>query len=501
MIVDDEPKVRRGLAGLINAKPDKYCLLASCACAAQAGEFLSANVVDVVITDIKMPGMSGLELISHVRNRNPHVRFVILSGYGEFEYAREAIRFQVANFLLKPVNEAELYDALDCVADDLAAGQTGESYGDSYFYILVKTSSPQEQSECLSKIGLEADMGAYCVLVYAIEYMQVDAAADPVKFRTEVQAIFTRCLGRKVKVYHFFARQLVVVVPGKQPEVDRLLAAVHALMESFTCYTHVGISEAADSMELLRERYFQAVTASHYHLYDEYKRIFYYDTESMQRQIRRPAKTEDMLISSIQHGKKKELAEKVRELTDYYRNSGINIFRLKQQLLKFVENLSLLAERYGLDDSELKQLRQFVTDIEEIKSYKQMEEVFCNGLTALSNRIQHTVTEKSRSKIQDILEYLESNYHKNLSLNDVAEQAGISPTYLSNYFKIETGVNYIDYLTEIRIKAAKKLLSESRQKIYCIAQSLGYEDPKYFATLFKKQVGVTPGEFRRLFKK
>lgn len=500
LIVDDEPKARRGLASLLEAKPDSYRIVASCSSGAQAGALLSTTVVDVVITDIRMPGMDGLELISRIRNRHPHIRFIILSGYGEFEYAQAAIRYQVARFLLKPVNESELYDALDQIAVDLKSGQWNESYGDSYFYILVKTASPSEQDECLAWIGLDEDIGNFYVLVYSIEYIKTGITEDHAKFHAELKSIFNRTLSEQAKIYHFFAKQLVVVLPSEEiPGEENLLAAAHELMEHFNCRTHIGVSAVACSLSQLRDRYFQAVTASQQHLYDNSAQVFYYNTEDMEPVVKAPSKLLDVLVNCIQHGRSEEISSNISELVDYYIKSRISIFRLKNQLLEFANRLSQLAQRYGLHEDEIKSLRQFITDVEEMKSYTQLEEILLHELRMLSEKIQDVAMEKSRAKIHSILEYLENNYHKNLSLNDVAEQVGISPAYLSNFFKLETGVNYIDYLTDLRIKAAKKMLSETGEKVYNIAKHLGYEDPKYFATLFKKQVGVTPGEYRRLF--
>ena len=115
LVVDDEPKVRRGVSRLIEAFPEKYELLGACASAKDVIEFLGQRVPDVILTDIRMPNQDGLELINHLKHRYHNLDFIILSGYGDFEYAKKALQYQVYDFLLKPLKPQELYGALDGV--------------------------------------------------------------------------------------------------------------------------------------------------------------------------------------------------------------------------------------------------------------------------------------------------------------------------------------------------------------------------------------------------
>lgn len=503
LIVDDEPKVRRGLSRMVEKNPDKYRLVGSCSTAGEAIDRLAETITDVIITDIRMPGMSGLELIEYLRNHHPHVQFIILSGYGEFEYAREAIRFQVVTYLLKPLNEADLYASLDAAEQNLIREQARQrNYENSYFYILIQSDSPREQADCLKRMGLHLEEHPYYVAVIDIAYIRADVIDDWDALRGVVQEILAAEIGQDVHVYRFFRKQLAAVVhSGSLPDPDRLNRTATALLERLNCQCHIGVSCLEEGEDRLKTLYFQAVTASKYYFYEEYSPAFYYDEKKMNAPLPEPKKLFDRFSAAVKNGDKAVLSRQAAEIVTYYRERRANIFLLQKQQRQLLARLGSLADFHGLDGGELKNVQDLVSEIEGIQHLSQLETALLEAAVRLSDRIQQVIMAKAKAKLGAILDYMQQNYDKNLSLTEVADHVGISPAYLSNYFKNETGTNFVDYLTGLRIQAAKKLLAETNEKVFRVAEKLGYTDAKYFTTLFKNQVGATPLEYRQLFRK
>ncbi len=170
LVVDDEPKVRRGVSRLIEAYPEKYELLGACSNAKAVIEFFGQRVPDVILTDIRMPDQDGLELINHLKHRYHNLDFIILSGYGDFEYAKKALQYQVYDFLLKPLKPQELYDALDGVWEKRKSNhiEKSESLEDNHFFNLIRGTDEKEEKKQLENLGLLKEEGIFRVVILDI---------------------------------------------------------------------------------------------------------------------------------------------------------------------------------------------------------------------------------------------------------------------------------------------------------------------------------------------
>jgi len=167
---------------------------------------------------------------------------------------------------------------------------------------------------------------------------------------------------------------------------------------------------------------------------------------------------------------------------------------------------SILSHHYfinnnGIDISVIDPFLKFADDIFKIKSLEELKTELLNITLKLSEITKPIREIKSKQKFNNVLDYINNNYINQISLNDVSEVIGVTPEYFCGMFKKLIGINFLDYLTDIRISKAKQLLVENEEKVYKIAEQVGYVDSKYFTTLFKNHVGVTPIEYRKYMKK
>ena len=198
-----------------------------------------------------------------------------------------------------------------------------------------------------------------------------------------------------------------------------------------------------------------------------------------------------------------ELAEKLlTEFLNYYRKSRCTILHLKRQLTLLQTYVASLTEELGIDQKCSRAMMDLVRNIEEIRSFDEVEEVFRHNFTEMAKEAG-TLAERRMNSfyMEQILAYVQENLGRDLSLSEVAEYVNLSVGYLSNYFKVKMGTNFTDYLTQLRIEKAKELLMYTNEKIYRVAELVGYQNSQYFVTMFKRRTGVTPAEYRKCLTK
>ena len=171
---------------------------------------------------------------------------------------------------------------------------------------------------------------------------------------------------------------------------------------------------------------------------------------------------------------------------------------MKRQFLLLQRAIDALTEELGMDQKRNRSLGNFIRNIEEIRDFSQIREAWITNLIEITKEAGAIAERKMNSYyINQILDYVQKNYRRDLSLEEVAEYVNLSSGYLSNYFKEKVGMNFVDYLTKLRIEKAKELLMHTNEKIYKIAEDVGYQNSQYFVTIFRKKTGVTPAEYRK----
>lgn len=495
LVVDDEPKVRRGVSGLIKACPDKYELLGSCADAKGVIQFLGTEIPDVIVTDICMPNQDGLELIHYLKHRYHNLDFIILSGYGEFEYAKKALQYQVFDFLLKPLRPEKLYEALDGVAEKRKSGSVtkAESLEDNCFFNLIRSQDKEIEEKNLKELGLYGQQGEHCVGILDLGGLSEESRKD-IKLR---EVWKEAAIQTPAYIFTCFRYQIVFIWEGV-PALETLEQALAALEQLIGARVYLGLSQKMAGDQCLKLMYFQALDAVKQHIYGSDDRLYRYEQLIGNEKMTFPDELCEHLLSAIRMGSMDRTQHLVKKLLGYYGKNKCPMLILKQHLQLLQSRIAMLADELGMDQEQVKQLENYVKNIEEVSCFSEIEGLWREKLCQMAQETAAAAERKMNSFYLDqILVYIQKNYDQNISLESVAESVNLSVGYLGNYFKQKMGMNFTDYLTQIRIEKAKELLLHSNEKIYQIAEKVGYQNSQYFVTAFKKKVGFTPMEYRK----
>jgi two-component system response regulator YesN len=524
MIVDDEPYIRQGLKILINWEQHGFVICEEAANGTEAVKKLEQAEVDLIITDIKMPGMDGIELIEYTQEHiSKNIKFIILSGFYEFEYAKKAIKYDVADYVLKPVQKDELLKVL-------------EEYKEKY-YRQLENAKIQEFSEriifnnhmedLVSGTFTQESIGfikKYLVDISNVRYIRIeyDTTNDTYnQMPAEEKAKEQRKLYDSIKAhlgecrYHTYIPQkdnsdfFVGFIYAKklaedanQDEKEYIKSLHDALNGALSLDVIFYIGQRENNISTICESYKSAVIAKNFQLYSKVTDISFYD--EIKDKINTSGYTIDKdlideLIKAIEVNDTELINKYVTNLYQHFKElvAEPNIIKLSMDYLLF--NLISLAKNLYPDFDQEEVYRMISqggygqTSIRgSINHFKRFVLEFSDYLSSLrSHAMGGVLTEVERE--------ITENYMNNLSLKSLSEKYFINSAYLGQIFKKQFGITFKDYLNNYRIERACELLLRSDGKIYEIAEAVGFNNTDYFISRFVLQKGVTPLQYRKQF--
>jgi len=501
-IAEDEEIVRIGIEQSLNSYRGKHRF---CVCGtAEDGEMAYTGIMnlkpDIVITDIKMPFLSGLELARIVRDELPEIRFLIISGFDEFEFAKEAISLGVEEYLLKPVDAQLLFDTLEKIGENIEKTATARSDNMSGTaeeeFLQDLTSGALSVSEAYVKAreyGIDLGTKYYTVAELQFDYMNSARKAARER-KAYVHSILEK---QKELLFYMDGADRAVIISGVPsgedglPYIREFLAQINSeVHKDFNIQLTAGIGSSFPRVEGLRKSYQEAHEALNLLLGSGRGksmtvpeiRGMYAKGKGNPRQIR----------DRIEHA----VEEDVEELAHaWIRTTGDtdSYIYLYFRLSDFLEDLCELIRKYStsqLDQSELfpeKALADAARSRQSAENYA--SDLIYKTIRILNEHRDHPdEIIVAKRFIRDHLEETE------ISLNLVAEHVGISPNHFSMLFSTKAGQTFTEYLAQTRIQEAKKRILQG-MKTTEVAYSLGYNDVHYFCNQFKKLTGLTTREF------
>ncbi|NBH80658.1 DNA-binding response regulator [Clostridiaceae bacterium] len=479
--------------------------------------------VDIVITDIRMPRMDGVELIRALREQRPMCRFIILTGFGEFEYARVALQMGVYDYLLKPVDLNALCGVLTRLRQELDTQHSQQSRFDllqqriqeegmvrEQFLLrryLAGTASPEELKNGLSKKWLDA---VWCagVLVQIDDFDRLTADMNEENiftFTQELEGILVAQSDEDMRVIeNDHGRYFLLFINTQEHElrfrirsyIRRLRAAAMRMAYTTICSSTLqgGITQCRQAYEETQQCIDQTF------LLGEGQDI--QASEVLAQDFTSPLpKDVDMrnIIQALSGFRKEEVHQALKETEKAIRRDSHNSYLYTSMLVGFVfgEIIRLLGEMHCPIQSILP---------EPMADYRKL--MACQSLDCMMQELTRILdiicdfVKSNEGGNPDIVDrakvYIGENYlNSGLSLDIVAGAVNISPTYLSALFKQNTGQSFVSYLTEMRLEHAQNLLRRGDYRSYEVAYMCGYDNSTYFSTIFKRYVGVSPSEYRR----
>lgn len=498
----------------------------------EAYQVISEFSPDMVLADIKMPGMNGIELLAKVREVQGNVLFVFISGYDFFEYAQKAIDLGAFGYLLKPVRDSELGVLIEKAREKLAfearqrqlqvmmriKADEGREYMRRRFIRQLLTEgrvTDQDAAARLKDLDIVMTEEAFCVLVVSLDRYAEITSTMPEKekelLRFSIDNIATELL--KESGFKLFAFDMedgqgyLLPLPGRDSAFrDRLVQIGENLINqicNFLSYSvTIGIGAQVFSLGELGRSYEGAIKAVMQRLGSGCGKVYAFDEQTGTHENVRTLdfKTEQELLACLECGDLPAATALVEELyLPFRRMEKIDAgafrkqnFQLIMLLFKLLGNASIQAEELLGDEFTLYTQVNACTSLDEVEAW------FGSKLELSISHIQERHEKSSRKMIDLAKAYIYRNYNRDITLESVAEHVHLSPTYFSRLFKQEMGDNFSDFVINYRIVQARELLKEGVYKANEVSRIVGFRDEKYFYKVFKKLTGFTPGEYKEM---
>lgn len=528
ILVDDEEEVRKGIIRKIDWEALGFQVVGDAENGQDALEKIEQLEPDVVMTDIRMPYMDGLTLTSWIRQKYPSVKVLIFSGFDDFEYAQQAIKLNVTEYILKPVNVEELTRILNKVRENLDqeieqrrdVDLLRESYLSSlpilrelFLNDMVRGNMPAENiRQKLEEYKIDI-LGAekWLTAVINVENEATEETGLTLHQEKELIPISVKSLLEdNLKDYCRFTAfnsavgvTLIAAVDGERKQtslIDLLGDICKEIKRILQVTVTIGIGYFSRELEQLPAAYQSAVDALGYReIVGTGKTIYINDMEPVSRgKLQLETRDEADLIAVVKFGTREKIEAAARSFAARMEGARVHMRQLQVYQMSIMNCLIRLMQQ---QDLELRAM--FGTDEMYGKViYGNMKpEEFASVITEVGCRMNEAMNrERDKTAKKVILEakqYILDHYQDpELSVDVMCRQLHMSPAYFSTVFKRETGQTYIAYLTEVRLDKAVELLNTTDDKTYVIAQKVGYQEQNYFSYVFKKRFGISPTKFR-----
>ncbi|QEY34989.1 response regulator [Caproiciproducens galactitolivorans] len=525
LLADDEEEIREGIIKKIDWESLGYTVVGDAENGLDALEKAEHLRPDVVMTDIKMPFMDGLELGSRLRDSMPSTKLILFSGFDDFEYAQKAIKIKAAEYVLKPINANELTETLKKMKQQLDSEfaerrdveMLRKAYMDSlpvmreqFLVGLIEGRISEERMRAqapMFQINLDAE-GGWAVAVVRADRAPLEGAVlreeelIPISLRRTVDEI----LGNYCAFTDFLYSDCVAVIAELSPEtgVVPLIRGMNEVCKYAELVMGVkmvsGVGTPCSALADIRHSYREAQDAMDYcAVMGAGKAIYISDVEpETSVKLQFDEHDEREISSAIKMGSEEEIKEKIGTLFARFERRLLPLNQYQIYLMEMVTSLLKLMHAYELSTEEIfGENFNYVNTIAALRSPVEMKQWCTECCIRISMLVKHERINSTRVLAQNAKQYIAENFQNpDLSVDSLCSFLHVSPTYFSTVFKRETGMSFVAYLTEVRLQEAVNLLNTTDDKTYIIAGKVGYTEPNYFSYVFKKKFGVSPSKYR-----
>jgi len=521
VVADDEEELRKALIRKVNWEEAGFLVVGEADNGAEALELVEKLEPDLLLTDIRMPFMTGIELARAVREIRPTMQIVFLSGYDDFSYAQQAIQYNIISYLLKPISSIELTEELKKIKIKIDekfreftkrnGEQEKQNTANFLMPLLLDSYQGNMTEERNQKLLREAKARGFikdhnanlCFTVIVTSFW--DKEGKNCTTESSANAIDT-ILRKYVKYVSFYTEDRTVsLLTSTKTRLDKYL---HIIVEDISqsvkriidLSASIGVSRTVSKLTNVHEAYIEAMNAMGYskqrnkeiHFIADIEREGTFDQEIVQVTV-------NEVESLIRGGTKRELEEYLENLFNRIEKEKIAPKTMQLLLVQLVSSVFRIA--YAVSDGETIQNLHHFSPLQGMIIYEDAQKMR-NEYKDFFLAAKEMVTEQRKKSITVIcdsaLEIIEANYdNPDLSLVSISKEISVSPNYLSALIKKFKGRTFIDLLTEKRIKTAKELILGTSMKIREISEKCGYNDQHYFSYCFKKYTGVSPNACRR----
>ncbi|TDF95754.1 helix-turn-helix domain-containing protein [Paenibacillus piri] len=526
LLVEDEMSTRKWLTHKIEWETFGFQIIG----VAEDGEMAWAQIqedpnIDVVMTDVRMPHMDGIELISRIRSAALDIEVLISSGYGEFDYAQKAIRLGVAVYLLKPVTKEQLkleFERLKIELDEkhmrknelLEAGRIRkekESLTKTEIFqrCLVQEEEMPELAQRLELLDKRFLRSPYLTIVASIDHYSHFTMSYSMKDQRLCSFIVMNILSEITQSYQpleavfLEPNRHVFFIPlnGGKCAADytrelgyQFQQALKKYLKVFDITISVGGSGPVDGAEGLIDGYRQAVKALEHKFFTGVASIINRcELTVWDEQCQYSLDWEKRIISELKRNDIVSAYDELDRFFDLYTRQG-TAEGVRWVAGELLTNITKQLTDLKSVHVNSERMRKLLNELEQMETLVELKVKMKQLIRFIESMFE--VDSLKLSPVAKGIEYIKLNLNRDLSLQEVAEYAGISPSYFSTLFKQEQGRNFIEYVISLRMEEAREILEKTQLTIIEIGEKIGYRNYRYFTRVFKEHVGLTPSQYR-----
>ena len=499
LIIDDEPYVREGLKYIVDWNENGFEVCGEASNGDEGYEKILELKPDIILLDIQMPGKLGLEILKDVRKRGIKGRFIIISGYSNFEYAKQAIKYGVKDYLLKPIDEDELLDIALKLKNEIEEEDKSKNN--------IEKNKVALRQYVLGQLMLNNDSN---------EYEEVKESLNNSSFQVAL-------ISNSLNQYNFDnvlkIEDLILKDIDEKENIDiiRLGDRIALVIRNMNIkYTYKILTKIKGRLDkALGGNNFIALgeeVGNVNDLYLSYKNAkkltnnkFLFNSSEVASDLKIDKKNIDFNLSEkeilentytyVEIGESDKLNESLNILENLIRAKSYNENESKVLITKSLIDFEEKVKRdYNLSAQDINIGEDIIDKIYSEENLQDIMQVLLNGLSNISKEIS---INSNNSSVKRIVKYVETNYYKDLKLETLAEIFNYNSAYLGKIFKSYTGESFNTYLDKLRIEEGKKLLVEKNLKVYEVSKLIGYKNIDYFHSKFKKYVGMSPLNYKK----
>lgn len=522
ILVDDEEEVIDAIKSRILWEQLGLQIVGSATNGVKALELVEKLQPDIVITDIKMPYMNGLELSRRLNDEYRNVHIIIFTGFDEFDYAKEAVHLEIDEYMLKPINAVELSECLKRVKNSLDKEreeklnvQKLENYFDdvlpiiqtNFFVSLIEGRvNESEYEKFLQAYKIDLNGPYFCCSVFHTSENNVPEEMSPLLLSMSVEReIKARIVGKfKCREFIYLGNTVLIIeLKSKEETVeltdvcDKFCKWVNRVIGAVVT---AGIGMVCDNISNINNSYDGAREAVSYRVLYGTKRAINIDeiTPNKQNMGLQSEETKmHELFKAIYLGNEQEIEAATNREVDRIHGNSNTVSQYKLYTMEMVGAFYRFCENNFIDFNDF--LGEMSNPYEKVPKMDEstLKKWIVQVSTEMGKQLKSVRNSKSRRLINDAKNIVANRYmEEDLSLDKVCSIMGVSNSYFSSIFKKETGISFVSYLTDYRMDIAAKLILDTNEKSYKIGEMVGYMDANYFSYVFKKKFGISPSKYR-----
>jgi two-component system response regulator YesN len=534
LIVEDEPSFREGILTMIDWEAEGIRVIGTASNGRKALEVMEEEVPDILLTDIRMPQMSGLELIEETQRRGIELIPVLLTGYSEFQYAQKALKLGVFDYILKPCNPKQVREVISKVKEQLIRSkslaiqvdQLERRWLQSARLVMEEKLLGWLRSTSAAKDRRLADVKKYGIrlmdepmlaIVFRFDSKELNEHAyddnDLRLIRYAAANIMEESIGDRFSGHHeLLTLEDQFILLANVPEAtssDQIQASLESVQRNLASFLKVSVSIGVGSvvtLSNLQDSYKEALEALSRRFFHGGSGLFVaskQEEEPSSAAVSSPKFQAELvvLVKNIrEHLSQSNYAAFVSEAEEWlnsFREQNLSIPRIHLHTYSLIDGLVKIIGT-SPDDSIKGAMEQFEAYAGQVQKLETFEEL-STMMTVVVQRFVELMNSKKpvHKTIQFVIDLIGEKYDTNLTLKSIAEEVFMSPSHLSTLFRQEMGINFLDYLHQHRIEKAKQLLKEGDGKIYAVARQVGYYDEAHFVRFFKKWTGLLPSQYKK----